>query len=220
MEKDHICSEIVPLFNGLSHEDLIKISSITRHQSVNKNELLFSPENQNQLLILDSGSIKIYQLNKNGKEQLLRIMQPGDFEGEKVLYGLKNDNLYASTLSESNVCLLRKNEFDELLNNYPEISQHLLTNLAEKLFKIEKQVNLLNSESVEMQIANYLLDLQVDQKSNQVKIPMKMKELATYLGTTPETISRKFKSLENQNLITKKGNLITILNQDELENVF
>lgn len=218
--EDHICSEIVPLFNGLDHEDLVKISSITRHQSVNKNELLFSPDNADQLLILASGSIKIYQLNKNGKEQLLRIMQPGDFEGEKILYGLKNDNLYASTLDKANICLLRKNEFDDLLMKYPEISQHLLSNFAEKLFKMEKQVNLLNSDSVEMQIANYLLDLQIDQSNNQVKIPMKMKELATYLGTTPETISRKFKSLENQNLITKKGNLITILNQDELENIF
>ncbi|GKQ42791.1 transcriptional regulator [Companilactobacillus sp. RD055328] len=218
--KQHICAEIVPIFKQLSEADLLKISAITQHKKVTKGELLFTPDNQNELMILASGSIKIYQLNKNGKEQLLRVMQPGEFEGEKALYGIENQSLYATALKDSTLCTLSKTKFQELLSEYPEISQHLLADFATKIGMLERQVELFNSESVESKLATYILDLSVDQRSQTVELPFKLKELATYLGTTPETLSRKLRDLEDKKLILKKHLTITILNSDELEDIF
>ncbi|MGR3741901.1 Crp/Fnr family transcriptional regulator [Companilactobacillus sp. DQM5] len=218
--EQHICAEIVPIFNELSEEDLIKISAITHHKKIKKNTLIFSPFEQNELIIAASGSIKIYQLNKNGKEQLLRVMQPGDFEGEKVLYGVENQSLYATALKDSTICTLQKNEFQSLLIKYPEISSHLLTDFVTKLENLERQVDLFNSESVEAKLATYILDLSIDQDSSTVKIPFKLKELSTYLGTTPETISRKLKNLENEGFIKRHNLEIEILKSDELEEIF
>ncbi|MDO1604795.1 Crp/Fnr family transcriptional regulator [Lactobacillus sp. YT155] len=218
--EQHICAEIVPIFQRLSRNDLLKISAITRHKEIAKNEMVFAPNSQDELVILAAGSIKIYQLNKNGKEQLLRIMQPGDFEGERVLYGINNKNLYATALKNSTICTLPKSSFQKLLIDYPEISQHLLTDFAFKLEKLERQVELFNSESVEAKLATYILDLSVDQNSQVVELPFKLKELARYIGTTPETLSRKFKDLENKKVINRNQLKIHILDNDELENIF
>lgn len=218
--EQHICAEIVPIFKYLSKEDLLKISAITQHKQVRKSKMIFAPESQNELVILAGGSIKIYQLNKNGKEQLLRVMQPGDFEGEKILYGLGNQNLYATALKDSTLCTISKTKFQRLLLEYPDISQHLLTDFANKIGMLERQVELFNSESVEVKLATYILDLSVDQGSQVVELPFRLKELATYLGTTPETLSRKMKDLEDRQLIQRNKLKITILNSDELEDFF
>lgn len=215
----HICAKTVPLFNQLSQGNLYKITAITRHKTVKENELIFEPFNQNELIILASGSVKIYQLNKSGKEQLLRVMQPGDFEGEKILYGIENQNLYATALKESAICTLNKSEFQKLLYMYPDISQRLLSDFAYKLEMLEKQVELFNAESVESKIATYLIDLSFVQQSEVVTIPFKFKELATYLGTTPETISRKLRKLEQEALIKRQHLKIRLLDKQALENI-
>jgi len=74
-------------------------------------------------------------------------------------------------------------------------------------------------ERIEERLATYLLDLAKATESSQVKIPMKMKELAGFLGTTPETLSRKLKSLEKDRLIKRDKQMIQILDSEKLEEI-
>lgn len=57
-----------------------------------------------QLAIVAHGSLKIYQLSSAGKEQLLRVIEPGGYAGEDALFGVMNDNLYGETLEETQIC--------------------------------------------------------------------------------------------------------------------
>ena len=86
--------------------------------------------------------------------------------------------------------------------------------------QLEKQANLINIESVESRVATYLLDLMKVTNQTQVMIPMKLKELATFIGTTPETLSRKLKKLEEAGLIERQGRAISILNSENLEDFY
>ena len=47
--------------------------------------------------------MKIYQLSSAGKEQLLRVIEPGGYAGEDALFGVMNDNLYGETLEETQI---------------------------------------------------------------------------------------------------------------------
>lgn len=219
MTEEHLCVSLVPLFNHLDIEDQRKVNGLTRHRVVAKGEQIFSPDGEAQLVILARGALKVYQLSASGKEQLLRIVEPGGYEGENQLFGAANTASFGEALVPSEVCVLRQADFTKLLEEYPKNALKLLKINAEKSLRTEQQTQFLAMEKVEERLAAYLLDLSLVANSETVTLPMKMKELAAFLGTTPETLSRKFKLLEAQDLIVREKKQITILDQDGLEDL-
>lgn len=81
----------------------------------------------------------------------------------------------------------------------------------------ENQTRFLTMENVETRLATYLqtLSLQISPSSH-LTLPMKMKDLASYLGTTPETLSRKLHNLEDKEIISRKGRKLRILSPSGL----
>lgn len=219
MTEEHLCVSLVPLFNHLDIEDQRKVNGLTRHRVVAKGEQIFSPDGEAQLVILARGALKVYQLSASGKEQLLRIVEPGGYEGENQLFGAANTASFGEALVPSEVCVLRQTDFTKLLEEYPKIALKLLKINAEKSLRTEQQTQFLAMEKVEERLAAYLLDLSLVANSGTITLPMKMKELAAFLGTTPETLSRKFKLLEAQGLIVRDKKQLTILDQDALEDL-
>ncbi|MCO8293092.1 Crp/Fnr family transcriptional regulator [Tetragenococcus halophilus] len=217
--KEHLCVTLVPLFNHLDLQDQKRIHQLVRHTVYKKGETVFSPYDDPQLVILAKGLLKVYQLSPNGKEQLLRVVEPGGYEGEDVLFGVKNNNLFGEALQNIEICVLKQSDFQKLLKDYPQLSIKLLTINAEKNAKVEEQTQFLTMERIEERLSTYLLNLAKATESSQIKIPMKMKELAGFLGTTPETLSRKLKSLEKDQLIKRDKQTIRILDSESLEEI-
>lgn len=219
MTHEHICVTLVPLFNHLDLEEQRKINQLVTHQVFEKGEQIVTPEGDPQLVIVARGNMKVYQLSPAGREQLLRVVEPGGYEGESQLFGAQNDTLFGEALQQTEVCVLKHQDFQQLLLRYPQLSLRLLEINAEKMTKVEQQTQFLMMEKVEERLATYLLDLYKVSGEANVTIPMKMKELAAFLGTTPETLSRKLKLLEDHQLIQRKGSRITLLDLDGLEDM-
>ncbi|MBB6631691.1 Crp/Fnr family transcriptional regulator [Clostridium algidicarnis] len=219
MTYNHLCVSLVPLFNHLNIEDQKKINELVTHHLVEKGELVFSPDEEAQLIIVARGNMKVYQLSVTGKEQLLRVVEPGGYEGENQLFGADNNTLFGEALEQTEVCVLRQSDFQKLLLKYPQITLKLLEINAEKSLKLEQQTQFLVMEKVEERLATYLINLSKVKEENCVVLPMKMKELAAFLGTTPETLSRKFKLLEKDGFIRRDKKTIIILDHNKLENI-
>ncbi|MBU3206331.1 Crp/Fnr family transcriptional regulator [Clostridium algidicarnis] len=219
MTYNHLCVSLVPLFNHLNIEDQKKINELVTHHLVEKGELVFSPDEEAQLIIVARGNMKVYQLSVTGKEQLLRVVEPGGYEGENQLFGADNNTLFGEALEQTEVCVLRQSDFQKLLLKYPQITLKLLEINAEKSLKLEQQTQFLVMEKVEERLATYLINLSKVKEENCVVLPMKMKELAAFLGTTPETLSRKFKLLEKEGFIRRDKKTIIILDHNKLENI-
>lgn len=84
----HICVSLVPLFVDLPEKDQLKINSLASHRRYQKGETIFQPGDE-KLQIVARGNMKVYQLSASGREQLLRVAQPGDYEGEAQLLAWK-----------------------------------------------------------------------------------------------------------------------------------
>ncbi|MDT2612893.1 Crp/Fnr family transcriptional regulator [Enterococcus dongliensis] len=219
MSQEHLCVSLVPLFNHLEVADQRKIHALVTHRMVDKGEQIFTPNGEKQLVIVARGNMKVYQLSSNGKEQVLRVVEPGEYEGENQLFGVKNDALFGEALEPTEVCILRQQDFSNLLLKYPQLSLKLLEINATKMVKTEQQTQFLMMEKVEERLATYLLDLAKVAESDNLVLPMKMKELALFLGTTPETLSRKFKLLESKQLISRQRRKVTLLDPEGLEDI-
>lgn len=105
-------------------------------------------------------------------------------------------------------------DFTALLSRTPQLALKLLELYAQRIADTENQTRFLTMET---RLATYLqaLSLQVSPSSH-LTLPMKMKDLASYLGTTPETLSRKLHNLEDKEIISRKGRKLRILSPSGL----
>ncbi len=215
------CVRLVPIFNHLDEEKMAKVASKANHKHVKRGEYIYqAADEDDSIYIVHKGQVRIFHLSESGKEQLIRVLNPGDFTGEWTIFSKDtfHEN-YAEATRESAICVINRNDLLDLLEDYPEISMVILTTMSQRLQQSEKQTASVATESVLNRIIYFLEDLAnggVEDKMT-VKLPMTRKDLASYLGTTPETLSRKFKELEEKDLIQQyPKNEIHIPSIDEL----
>ncbi|WP_137596876.1 Crp/Fnr family transcriptional regulator [Paucilactobacillus kaifaensis] len=218
MSLEHECISLVPLFDQLTHEDKKTIESIVHQHHYQPGETIFSAgDSLDALMIIASGQVKVYQLAENGKEQLLYLLQTGDFEGESALFSQATRQSFGEALLPTAVCQIERSDFQKLMMQYPSISINLLNEFGNRLSKLEKRTTQATTSSIESRLADYLVETAAGMQVTTFKLPLKKKDLATYLGTTPETISRKLKDFEDQGLISQGGGKkITIEDGDAL----
>ncbi|MCC4369795.1 Crp/Fnr family transcriptional regulator [Limosilactobacillus reuteri] len=183
--KDYI--HRVPLFNDLSNEGKEYLKSLLHHKTFNKGDLIFSPNSQDELIIVVLGQLKVYKLNKDGKEHIIRIIGAGDYGGENYLFDLENTSVYGIALTKTEVYFLYKADFHKLLKIDHQVRQNLLNLNAKKSVELERQAQLLFFYRVDTKLVAYLEDLYNDtynEEENPITLPMSLKDLASYLGTS------------------------------------
>ena len=113
-------------------------------------------------------------------------------------------------------CVLYKKDFQALLAQYPAIASAVISSLAKRIAALETQTTLVTTADVATRLTHYLGEL-VEEFGPSFTLPMKKKELAEFLGTTPETLSRKLRELETHGVL-KQGprRQLTILNVQAL----
>lgn len=82
-----------------------------------------------------------------------------------------------------------------------------------------RQTALDSGSRVKKRLIRYLLDLSTAQESQSVPLSLSGKELAQFLGTTPETLSRRWTQMEKEGLIKKKGKQVYLVDPERLEEI-
>ncbi len=220
-----LCISIVPIFNHLQYEEMLEIVKTSKTKSFKKGEMVFrAGEPSEHLYILHKGQVKIYRLSESGKEQLIRIMEPGDFMGELALFTNESLTSYAEAMKDTEICAIHKSEMKEMLLSNPSISLKIIEEFSRRLNETEKNIESLSSQDSEKRLATYLLELSAaneqvgaNHEPIQITLPMSKKDLASYMGMTRETLSRRLSSFQDQGLISMSGQRkITILDVDAL----
>ncbi|WP_338471119.1 Crp/Fnr family transcriptional regulator [Niallia sp. XMNu-256] len=213
------CVSLVPIFNHLEPVQMDEIMKTVHSASFKKGEIIYhAGDESDSLYIVNKGKIRIYRLSESGKEQLVRMLQPGDFTGELALFQNGVHEAYAEAIIDTDVCLIKRGDLQEFLLKYPSISLKILTEFSNRLQQAEKQTTVNATEKVETRLALFLVECsERNDGAHEFVLPMSKKDLASYLGTTPETISRRLTDLEEQRLIKQKPKKrIEILDLDGL----
>lgn len=122
---DHAaCIRLVPIFNHLEDSAMNYIAEKAHTKQYQKGEFLFrSQEKEDTLYIINRGKIRIYRLADSGKEQLVRILNPGDFTGEWTLFNPDAvHEEYAEATRDTVVCMIQQKDVQDFLEQYPAIS--------------------------------------------------------------------------------------------------
>lgn len=213
------CISLVPIFNHLTEDQMEEISSHTHATHFRKGETIYrANEPSDSLYIISKGRVKIYRISESGKEQIQRVLTPGDFTGELALFSEDIHDSYAEAMEDTNICVVRREDLKELLVKYPTISMKILSEFSRRLGASEKQATSIATEKVETRLAMYIAEtLDRYGEGDEVVMPMIRKDLASHLGTTPETISRKLLELEEAGIIVQlPKNRVKVLDLDAL----
>jgi CRP/FNR family transcriptional regulator, anaerobic regulatory protein len=213
------CVSLVPIFNHLESQQMDEIMSTVQSAFFKRGEIIYHDgDRSDSLYIVNKGKVKIYRLSETGKEQLVRILNVGGFTGELALFQDGLHDSYAEAIVDTDVCMIKRSDLQEFLLRYPSISLKILTEFSSRLEQSEKQTARFATEKVETRVALFLAEcLEHSEGSNEFTLPMSKKDLASYLGTTPETISRRLSDLEEHGYIKQKPKkMIEIVDLDGL----
>lgn len=215
------CVSLVPIFNHLDQESMNKVATKANTKNLKRGEYLYqAADEDNSVYIVHRGQVRIFRLAESGKEQLIRVLNPGDFTGESTIFSEDTyHDHFAEATKNTSICAINRDDLQGLINEHPEISMKILQSMSDRLQQSEKQTASVAIEQVTNRIIYYLEDLAGVEAEDEttVELPMTRKDIASYLGTTPETLSRKFKELENDGLIEQRPkNKIHIFSVEEL----
>lgn len=223
LDTGHICAGTVPIFKSLNYEQLCQVNSLIQKQEYQKGNILFMQgEPANHLYIVRYGRVKLYEATREGRQQIIRILEQGEFFGELSLFKSDYHTLTAETMENTGLCLIHRNDFKKLLQVNCEISLSIMQALSERLAEAESFIVDLTLKNIEERLASWLLHTAVkegEQTPQGIRISncLSRQELAQLLGTTIETVSRKITGLQLKNIIATEGQkTIIILDQAKL----
>ncbi|MCZ9311714.1 Crp/Fnr family transcriptional regulator [Weissella koreensis] len=205
MMSEHLCVQFVPLFQKLKQADQKEIEKLINHVVVQKGEVVYAPNDSQQLIILESGRLKVENLMENGDAHFQSIMQSGDFMGENWLFGAENNNVFLTAEELSQVCRIDAEQFRSLLIDLPQLSYELTKHMVRQINEVNRQNYYLTIYKIKDRIMAYFMDLSAEQESYTIQLTLSLKDTASYLGTTPETLSRKIQELTHQNKFDRIG---------------
>ena len=121
------CVERVPIFSNLNHEEIMEIAKVTSQKEFQKGEIIFlSGEIWEKLYVIHRGKVKISRISDSGKEQIIRILGPGDFMGELSLFACTPSNSSAEALENTTVCEIEGQKIKDLIIKSPVIALKIL----------------------------------------------------------------------------------------------
>lgn len=210
-----------PLFNGLSAEQLDEIGSIAVERRYSRGEAIFMEgDKADGFYIVADGQIKIYKTSLDGKEQILHIYGPGHPFGEVPVFSGSRFPANAQALVGSRMLFLPRAAFVRLIADNPSLSMNMLGELSMRLRQFTVQIENLSLKEVPSRLASYLIVLAEEQgRTGRVTLTISKGQLASLLGTIPETLSRIFAKMSAQALIQVDGREIHLLDRPGLEDL-
>ncbi|MBD7912352.1 MULTISPECIES: Crp/Fnr family transcriptional regulator [Clostridium] len=209
--RGELCASKVPIFENLDGEELVEIVKTINHKEYAKGDVIFSEGDvASTLYFINEGKIKIYKYTKDGKEQILYILSEGDFFGELDLIKPSKYGFNSKAIVDTKICTLSKDEMKDLMVRNPEISIKVLETVGERLSNVENLAQNLATNDVDSRMAYLLIDLlekygEITDKNVSIMLPLSREDMANYIGVTRETISRKLKKFEDEELIKIEG---------------
>ena len=210
----------IPLFSSLKDEELDAIYNLSYPKQCSKDAIiLIENEEGDTLFIILKGKVKVTTFSESGKEVIFSILSEGDFFGDMSLMDGKPRSATVISIEESELRLLRRNDFIKLIEKHPRIALKLLEELTSRLRKADERIESLAIHDVTGRLAGILLQLaeergEKDDKSVLIKARPTHQELANMVGTTRETVTRVLKQLENKKYINMSGKDLLILDSE------
>jgi CRP-like cAMP-binding protein len=176
------------------------------------------------LYCVHEGRVKITKSGGDGKEQIMRLVRPGDVLGYRALIAGSAHATSAIALSDCTICLIPKHVVSPQLSSNPLFSSAMLQLLAANLGATSERMLHLAYKPVRERLAEALLLLQrtyhpAGAAGQPFTIAISREDLGALMGTTKETTTRMLSEFKQEGLLTTRGSAITLVATKQLNEI-
>ena len=207
------------LFGGLSPQYLDEIEKIAVSKQYGRGEsIFFEGDPGTGFYMVAIGRVKIFKTSLAGKEQILHIFGPGEPFGEVPVFHGQPFPANALALEKTTLLFFPRKDFVALVHSMPSLALNMLAVLSMRLRRFAAQIENLSLKEVPARLAGYLLYLSEEQENkDHVELEISKGQLASLLGTIPETLSRIFAKMSDEGLIQVEGKKISLIDREGLK---
>lgn len=204
MEKEGHKKNLLPPFPD-------SLKRLGRPKRFQKSEMLFSAQDEaDGFYYVESGEIRVYKMDEQGREAEVVRLGPGGFLGEAIVFASPVFPVFAQAVTDSVVRFFAKKEIKQEMAKNPGIAMYFVELLAGKCVVLSNKIESLGLRTVRQRLARYILSGCSGNRSCVVELKVRKGELAKILGTVSETLSRNLKQMQEEGLIEVKGNRISV----------
>ena len=187
------------LFSGLSEEHRKEIESRGENLSLEKGETLFwEGDPGHSFFILIEGSVKLFKTTEEGREIIVKILTGGEIFGEVILFVNQTYPVSSTILENSSLFSISKKAFHHLMEK-EYFRNEFVSVLMKKQRYLSNRIHYLTAYDVEDRFFKFLLENYGEQ--GRYRINLSKKDLASAIGTIPETFSRLTSRLKKRGII-------------------
>jgi CRP/FNR family transcriptional regulator len=210
------------LFEGIPEQHLTALRGIATKRRLPKNGALFGEGDRAEgFYLILSGRVKVFKISPDGKEHILHIFGPGEPVGEVPVFSGKEFPAFAETLQKSDLLYFPRSRFLDLAASQPQILMNMLGTLSMRLRKFTQKIEQLSLKEVASRLSEVLLEMageaSLGEEGEAVELRFTKGQLASQLGTTPETLSRTFQKMTRLGLIRVDKKRVELLNRQGLQ---
>lgn len=203
----------VEIFAGLTEEELEALSASSVHRQYPKNTVIINEgDHADSLYVIDSGRVKVYCSDKNGKEFIMNTMETGDYFGELAL--LDDDRRSASvrTMDKSAFRIIYKEDFQRVIQDHPNMARVLMRNLTRRVRTLTDKVKSLALQDVYGRVTKVLTNMAQPRDDERMFIEERLtqQDIADRVGASREMVARILKDLTIGEYIGFEGRKIVI----------
>jgi CRP/FNR family transcriptional regulator len=194
---------------ALDEAELAELASIGQHRSYMRGQTIFAAGDRSiACATLISGAAKISAIDAAGTERIVALVHPAGFLGQLFAGTAKHD---VTALSDARLCVFPREGFERLMDRHPKLTRSILERTLAELDASRALADLLGRRDVKARLAGLLLALARAASpspcgmAEEFDLELSREEMASLLGTTIETISRRLTELERGGIIERKG---------------
>ena len=206
---------------ALDDDELHALESIMTHRQFGpRQSLVIEGDEAASAYNVIAGGLKLFKSLADGRTQMVGFLLPGDF------LGLPRHGAYAysaETLGPTELCQFPRDRLLDVFDRYEALQERVLSTVHDELAAAQEHMLLLGRKRALERLGSFLLGLHTRMErlggaTDPLYIPLHRDEIAEYLGTTIETVSRSFTQLRNDGLIRlQKTDQVSILDRPGLE---
>ncbi|HAX26161.1 MAG TPA: Crp/Fnr family transcriptional regulator [Thermomicrobiales bacterium] len=204
-----------PYFARLDDAGLDEVITVAIARRYGQGQRLFTEghnEGRCSLHIVETGLVRVFKTSAEGREQVLRLMRPGEAFSDVPVFDGGAYPASADIVEASTVLAIPRDALMPLMDRYPAIAIGGLQNISSRLRHMTALVEDLSLRRVMSRVARLLLE-------NPNEIHLTQSQMASMVGTAREMVNRSLHTLEDRGIIQLRGQEITILDAAKLADV-
>jgi CRP/FNR family transcriptional regulator len=210
------------MFSELSEPHLCQLTDNKNSISHKKAQILYYEGTKPLgVFCINEGIVKVYKTGSNGKDQIVRLAQKGEFLGYSALIGEEVYSNSASILEDAKICFVPKDVFLKILAEDTSFHRRITKALCQDLGVMEVKLTDATQKTIRERLAFTLLKLGETYgiegaDSEKIDIALSREEISSIVGTATETVIRLLSEFKKDELIDFEGKKIIILNRKGL----